>query len=1078
MSLQMILGPSGSGKSYYIYNKIIKDGIKDKDTNYILLVPEQYSMALQRKLVMMHPAKGMMNIDVIGFNRLCFRVFDELCIKPAKVLEDFGKSMLIRKAAGERKDDMSVYSGSLDKSGFIDEVKSLMSEMYQYDISRDNLEKTIDILKDEPGDILLYKKLLDMKAIFTAFDDKLSDNYIVAEKLTEVLAQNIERSELIKRSVIVFDGFTGFTPVQLKLVEKLIKYSKSSFGVFTIDRKFYNKKHVKEHELFYLTKKTVADLKEIAIKNMVDIDEDIFMDENGINRFSDGSKYISFLEKNIFRFPYEKCDDEVEDISVTVYDNPRKEIEGVAYRIDKLVREEGLRYKDIAVISGNLSGISNQVERIFGVYGIPYFLDASIPIKNNPYINSIEYLLRIVRENFSYDSVFAFLKAGIIRELDETDIELIENYVLRKGIRGKSGWSREWDDETEEIRTFVVSVLMPFYDSLSKKENSIKEYTDILICFMEENGYEERMSEYKNLYEKLLSVLDKMNEIMGKDKLSIEDFTELLKLGLKDLSLGVIPKALDMTVVGDITRTRLSDIKVLFIVGVNDGIIPKKSNAPCIISDSEKERLSELGLTLAPSDRFNSYIEQFYLYLNMTKPKDRLMLSYTCMNSDNEQLRPSYIISRIMNIFTKMSVKKDEDFKVANRKTSLNTLIENIHRIMSGDMSSLNETMSLYKLYLDDNDESIGLIEKAFSYNNIPKDLSKDISDLLKLKLASQSVSRLEKYAACAYSYFLQYILELSERKIRQIDNRDIGNILHEAMEHMYRHVHDNMNNDWTSISEEKRDAMVDEYVEEAFNNAYDSLTAEEGRYLYLLNVLKRIGKRTAKVLSGITDKDVLRPEYFEYKFKKEIKPEDETFDMTIKGIVDRGDVYYSQEDKALRLRIIDYKSGGHKFEISKLYEGLSLQLSVYMNIMQELVENEYNKNKSDNEKLKVTPEGMYYYRMTDPYVEAEDTLTAEKERDKSLKLTGLINDDNERFDNINRFAVYKAKDIARHIMSGEINKNPMVADGRSTCEFCTYKEVCRFDKKYGGNKERYPRYKETDKEIVYDKIKEALDND
>ena len=250
MSLQMILGPSGSGKSHYIYNKIIKDGIKNPDVNYILLVPEQYSMALQRKLVMMHPAKGYMNIDVIGFNRLCFRVFDELNIKPGKVLEDFGKSMLIRKAAGERKADMSVYSGSLDKSGFIDEVKSLMSEMYQYDINKESLNAVIEKLKDSPTDILLYKKIEYMNKIFNAFDGKLSDNYIVAEKLTQILTDNVERSELIKRSVIVMDGFTGFTPIQLGLVEKLIRYAKDIYGVFTIDKKFYEKKHVKEHELF------------------------------------------------------------------------------------------------------------------------------------------------------------------------------------------------------------------------------------------------------------------------------------------------------------------------------------------------------------------------------------------------------------------------------------------------------------------------------------------------------------------------------------------------------------------------------------------------------------------------------------------------------------------------------------------------------------------------------------------------------------------------------------------------------------------------------------------------------------
>ncbi|MBQ9233939.1 MAG: exodeoxyribonuclease V subunit gamma [Lachnospiraceae bacterium] len=1075
MSLQMILGPSGSGKSHYIYNKIIKDGIKNPDINYILLVPEQYSMALQRKLVMLHPAKGTMNIDVIGFNRLCFRVFDELNIKPERVLEDFGKSMLIRKAAGERKGKMSVYSGSLDKSGFIDEVKSLMSEMYQYDISREKLDGVIEKLKDSPADVLLYKKLMDMKEIFGAFDTKLSDNYIAAEKLIEILAENIERSALIKRSIIVMDGFTGFTPIQLGLIEKLIRYSKEVYGVFTIDKIFYDKRNVKEHELFYLTKKTISGLKELAIKNSVDVSEDYFVNGDTFNRWSDGSKNISWLEKNIFRFPYKKCSDSQDDISITVYDTPRKEIEGVAYRIDKLVKEGNYRYKDIAVISGNLEGISSKTKQIFERYDIPYFLDASIPVKNNPYINSIEYLLRIVKENFSYDSVFAFLKAGIIRELDDDDIETIENYVLKKGIRGKSAWSREWNEEVEEIRGYIADILIPFYDLLHKSVNSIKAYTKAIRDFMEVHEYEKRMENYKNLYVKVIQVLEKMDEIMGDDSVDIDDFSELLALGLKDLTLGVIPKTLDMTIIGDITRTRLDDIKVLFIIGINDGIIPKKSNNTGIISDGDKERLKELGIELAPTEKFNSYIEQFYLYINMTKPKDKLILSYTSMNDENEQVRPSYIISRITNIFTGISVDKDDEYKVAGKKTGLDTLIEGMQLIMSGDNSRLSETMSLYKLYRDMQAEDLTLIENAFLYNNIPQKLSDDMAELIKLKLMSQSVSRLEKYASCAYSYFLQYILGLSERKIRQIDNRDIGTILHGAMERMYRHVHDNMDNDWSKIEDNTRDEMVERFVEEAFDEAYDSYTVKEGRFEYLLTVLKRIGKRTAAVLSDITDKDLLRPEYFEYKFTKKLDVPGQNFDMTLNGIVDRGDVYYSPEDKSLRLRIIDYKSGSHDFKISRLYEGLSLQLSVYMNVMQELVENQYNKDKEETEKLKITPEGMYYYKMTDPYVAADDADAADKEREKTLKLTGLLNDDPQKFKDINDFAIYKAKGIAGSIIKGEIDKNPMTVEGKSTCEYCLYKEVCRFDKKYGGNKERLPKYTEKDKDIVYDKIKEVL---
>ncbi|MBQ9610063.1 MAG: exodeoxyribonuclease V subunit gamma [Lachnospiraceae bacterium] len=1074
MSLQMVLGPSGSGKSYNIYKKIIEDGIKNEDTNYILLVPEQYSMALQKKLVMLHPNKGTMNIDVIGFNRLCFRVFDEQGVKPFKVLEDFGKSMMIRKAAGDKKNELNLYSGNLDKSGFIDEIKSLISEMYQYNISSERVNDVLYRIKDDDENKLLYMKLKDVQIIRESFEEKIRSEYIVAEQLIELLADKISKSDYIKNSVIVLDGFTGFTPNQLKLIEKLMIYAKKVYGVFTIDKKYYNKKNIKEHELFYLSHKTVASLKEIAIINSVNIEDDIFIEGKEKNRWEDGSFVLSFLEKNIFRFPYNRYDELQDDISINVYDTPRKELEGVAYEIRRLIREKDYRYKDIAIISGNLNDVSNHIEQIFGRYEIPYFLDTTIPVKDNPYINSLEYVLRIVKENFSYDSVFAFLKSGVLDTIGTDDIELLENYVLSKGLRGKSYWNKKWDEDVEDIREYVMSILLPVYSDLSKKHNRIMDYTKALLNFTKILKFKEKFSGQEALYDKIISIFDKLDEILGEEDVTIDDFTELMNLGLSELTLGVIPSTLDMVMVGDITRTRLEDIKCLFIVGVNDGIIPKKDNAAAIISDNDKERLEEFGLELAPTGRFNAFVEQFYLYINMTKPSDKLYLSYTKLSSDNEPLRPSYLISRLKNIFTGLSEGYDEDFKVSTRKSAIDTLIMGMHQIMDGNYVNLDKTLKLYRLYYDLEDKNLQVIERAMLYNNVPKKLSEDVSELIRLKFVSQSISRLEKFASCAYSYFLQYTLELSERKIREIDSRNIGIIIHSAMEHMYRHVHDNMNNDWSSVTDDMRDDMVDRYVGEAFIREYDdSVLEEDGRYEYLLDTLKRIGRRTAKVLCKISDDDSLKPEYFEYHFSKDINAKH--FSMTLKGVVDRGDVYYSPSEKSLRLRIIDYKTGNHDFKISQLYEGLQLQLSIYMNIMLELVENRYNEGKSDAEKLKITPEGMYYYRMTDPYVEASDDESAQKEREKLLKLKGLVNNDDERFNTINAFSLYKAKDIAQHIIDGEIDKNPMVKDGQSTCEYCIYKEVCRFDTKYGGNRERFIKYTEKDKEVIYEKIKEMV---
>lgn len=1071
MSIHFISGPSGAGKSHFVYNKIINASLKNPDINYILLVPEQYSMALQRKMVELHPNGGTMNIDVIGFNRLAYRVFDELNIKPEKVLEDYGKTMLIRQAAGSVKEKLSVYGGCLDKSGFIDEVKSLMSEMYQYDVSRDKLAEVIDELAQKDEQSLLLKKLIDMNTIFTEFDNRIKDSYIVAEQLTELLAERVEASKLIKNSVVVMDGFTGFTPIQLKLIKKLMVNAIDITFVLTVDERSYNKKLLMEHELFYMSKQTKDALLDIADALKLSVEDDIFIGADACARWMlNKNNALQHLERNIFRYPYEKYSKATDKVSVSEYDTPRKEILGAAKSIRRLVMEEGYRYKDIAVITGNLEGTMEYVEQLFPVLDIPYFLDYSRPVKNNAYVDAIGHALKVVADNFSYDSVFSFLKSGVVLELAETEIEQLENYCLERGVRGIRWWRRSFDESVEDTRSLVVDILEPFYKKVSGKNIKVKTYVLALYDLMDRLGYKEHMENPKGLYEKLCEVLDKMLEIMPEDEVLIEDFNELIDLGLKDITLGMIPNMLDMVIVGDITRTRLDDIKVLYIVGVNDGVIPKKGTPAQIISDREKEKLSTYSLVLAPTEKLNSYVEQFYLYLNMTKPSDILSLSYSRLNCNNDAMRPSYIISRVKNIFPEIKVKSYNDTYIygATRESGIWTLIHGLNELASGNTLRINEIMQMYRVYMDYDEEGLKKIEKARAYSNVPDSLTKEVSELIKLKLMTQSVSRLERYANCAYSYFLQYTLGLQERKEKKIDNRDIGNILHGAMEKLYRYVHDERDNEWDKITDDERDRLVTQFVNASFDKAYEEQDADDGRYEYLRESLLRIGIRTASALNKIVEGDSLKPEYFEYRFSEEIPYGEEGSSMTLKGIVDRADVHYSPDAGRLSVRVIDYKSGMHEFKVNELYEGMQLQLAMYTNIMLELVQRNYNEKNA-------LAEGMYYYTMRDPYIEAQNKDDAEQKRLKELKLRGITNDENDSFKNILEYARYKACDIAESIADGDIDKYPVMKSGRSVCEYCVYSEICRFDDKYGGNKYHYLKYKDSDKDKVYDEIKAVL---
>lgn len=1082
MSLQLILGPSGSGKSHYIYRWMIEESLEHTDINYILLVPEQYSMALQRKMVMLNPKGGSMNIDVIGFNRLAYRVFDEQNIKIGTVLEDFGKTMLIRQAAGSVRDQLTVFGSCLDKSGFIDEVKSLMSEMFQYDVSRNRLADTIDSLRQSDGDSLLVRKLEDMQTIFREFDSRMKSGYIVAEQLTELMSGYVSNSAIIKNSVIVMDGFTGFTPIQMGLISRLMATARDIKVVLTIDKKSYKKTNLSEHELFFLTGKTIHALVELAKDNHIHIKDDIFMDMAA--RWHGGDDGIPIenalyhLEKNIFRYPYEKHGGTTDSIKINEYSTPRNEMAGVARDIRHLVMDEGYRYRDIAVITGNLEDSMEYAEQLFPVYDIPYFIDYSRPVKNNPYVDAIGHALKLVYDNFSYDSVFSFVKSGVLHELENDDIERLENYCIKKGVRGAAWWSKSFEDEAAETaRAYIMELVMPFYTMLCSGTNKVSVYIDALYALMDVLDYKERMTEPEGLYEKLCDVLDKLAGIMPDDEICVEDFAELVDLGLKDLTLGMIPDTLDMVIVGDITRTRLDEIKVLYIVGVNDGVIPKKGTPAQIISDREKEKLGGYSLVLAPTERINSYIEQFYLYLNMTKPKDKLYLSYSALNCNNEVMRPSYIIGRVRTLYPDMNIEQ-QSFCVGCAETydsGIWPLIHGIHELMSGNMLHMNETLELYRVYIEhDRDGIVGRLTSAFGYSNVPQRLKDDVTKLVKLRLMSQSVSRLESFASCAYSYFLRYTIGLREREENNIDNRDIGTILHSAMESMYRYVHDECNNSWDDITDVARDRLITGFVNEAFDREYEGVDTAGGRYDHLRDCIVRIGIRTVQMLVRIQSSDNMKPEYFEYRFKESIPYGTDGMTMTIQGIIDRADVGYEKESGRLMLRIIDYKSGLHEFKVNELYEGLQLQLAIYTGVMLELADRRYNGD-NKGKHITVVPQGMYYYTMRDPYVEAENEASAQAKRDKELRLAGLVNDGDDRFMQVIRYAKKKAYDIADSIAEGVIDKNPVIRGGRPVCEYCAYSDVCRFDERYGHNRYHHMKYRDTEREEVYREIADRL---
>ena len=1117
MSVRFLLGASGSGKSRQIYNEIIQASIKEPERNFYLIVPEQYTMEAQRELVTMHPAGGMMNIDAIGMNRLAYRVFDELGISTGQVLEDFGKSMLIKKILCEQQDTLHVYGSYYDKLGFVDEMKSMMSEIFQYNIKQDTID---EIMEQIPEDSVVAGKMQDIRHIYEEFEAFAGERYIVAEQLVELLTRHVGQSKLVCGSSLYFDGFTGFTPVQLELVEKLMTCADDLTFSFTLDDRDQKYEHIKDYELFYLTKTTIKKLTEAAAAAGVEIESPVVL-PGTINYRLGENRELFFLERNLFRSPYRKWKQPLERIHLTATGDAQDEIVFVASTIRRLVREKGYRYKDIAIVAGDLEQASHIYERVMDEYEIPVFIDANACLKANPCAETIRSVLAVLADDFSYDSVFRFLKAGMT-DLSFEDIELLENYALKRGVRGYSRWNRAVSENyektspvnVEEIRQAFMKMFGDIRKAFADKKAATKDYVEALYDFLlqihmyeklearKNELYEEnRINEgdaYGQIFEKTVRLFDKIAELLGDTKMSVKEFYEIVDTGLSDIEVGVVPPTVDRVLIGDITRPRLNHIKVLFFTSVNDGIVPKAPKKGRILSDRDRDILSDCGLELAPSDKQNSYIEQFYIYTILTKPSDHLYISYHKLSASLESMRPSYLLGRISSIFPSLQA---EEYDAASCMPD--TVNRSLRRILRAEDSEDAEGRILTRILTEKGFAGeLTAIYRGRTYRNVAEQLPPETIALLYGRYLHVSVSKLELYARCGFAYFLKYGLRLKEREMYQVDVRNVGVILHSVMEGLFKQVRDTRNNDWENFPEDERMLMVTELVNRAAEEAAGDFFEDNARNAYMLQMIERMAQTSAGMLQkhirlgsmkpGMLEKtfDSAKDEVGSYLFElpNQIR-------MSINGKIDRVDV--EEEDGTVYIKVIDYKSSARKLSLEEILNGEQLQLVTYSAIAYEIEKMIY-----PDKDIQVA--GLLYYSFDDPVIEIEsseiDTDTEQPEfsdqekldaeRMEKMKLQGFVNEspaviqkmdhtcnqslpvkldkngDIKKSENvvsadqirtIMELTRENIEELGSQIAEGKIAIEPYKNKSNTGCDYCEFKNICHFDVKNGGNQYRRP---------------------
>ena len=1108
MAVQMIVGKSGAGKSHFAYEKIIKESMKNPKKNYYIIVPEQYTMQVQKKVMSMHPNHGTMNIDILSFPRLAHRVFEEVNEKQKTILEDVGKSMVLRKVAEEKKDQLTIFKRSLNKAGFIEELKSLLSELYQYRVGKETLESLIQELDNGTT---LRGKLMDMRVIFDGFSEYLKE-YTVAEQLLEVLASRVQDSAKLKDSVICLDGFTGFTPIQFALIERLLHQVEWLIVTITMDpnemRTFGTEKwKIEDYELFALSKKTVDRLYEIAQNEQIEVAKPFFIE--GIPYRFQGKKDLEALERYLFRYPMGSYSREVENIQLTICQNPREEATFVVRKIRQLVVSGQCRFRDIGIVIGSNEVYEQELREAMERLQVPYFMDQNRSILNNPCMESIRSVLAMIKDDFSYESVFRYLKAGMSGLLGE-EIEKLENYILACGIRGYRWWTQEFvrklrgmeEDELLElnkIREYFIEEIKEFREEMKRKDITVKEIIITLCLFMERLSYQEKLKQYEihferqndlasaktyeQIYGSICEILDKMARILGDEVMALEEFIAILDAGLSETKVGVIPPGLDQVLIGDMERSRFPDLKVMFVMGLNDGLIPKSDRAGGILNEREREILMEKQLELAPTAKQNALMESFYIYLNFTKPSKQLYLSYAKVDANGKTIHPSYLVGRLRKLLPNLIQKEgsvQENLMIFTKEDSVEYLIEGLHAFLDGKEEPMFRELFCQFKESEEGKELLSLLLNGAFYENEESVLSKAVSKALYGERLSGSVTRLEQYAACAFAHFLKYGLKIKEREEHVIRSMDLGNVFHKTLE-LFSKALDERNDTFRTIDDEERDRLVEDCVKDAVSEYQGDLFYSSKRNQYMITRMIRISKRTIWALQEHIKRGGFEPTDYELSFQNYkhlqsagIELQDGS-SMSLQGKIDRIDTYEDAEN--LYVKIIDYKSGNTEFDVVDLYYGLQIQLVVYMNAALEVLENRTNK--------KVIPAGIFYYNMKDPLIEREEENT-EIAILKKLKMNGLANGEPEIIEqleeeteegyitmpvsrlksgsyskaskvattnqllSIGRYVTERMKKMGCDMLAGNIEIAPYKLGEKTACDYCEFQGVCGFDTKLG----------------------------
>ena len=1108
MGIRFIFGRAGTGKSRFCLEQM-KKKIENYDNQHklVLIVPEQYTFDTEKKFLDIVTEKGLLRGEVLSFKRMAHRVSEECGGRTELRISDSGRNMLIYKLLKDKSEELQYFNRMAKKQGFSSIVSKVITEFKKYNISGEILSSKEDEINDEE----LKKKISDLKLIFNSFNEILHKRFIDSDDELTFLAKRLKDCNIYDDAEIWIDEFTTFTPQQLEVIKVLAKKAKV-VNITLCSDSLSGGSDIDYTDIFDAIKNTENSILRIMKEGNISYLEPIDLNKGQSYRFLNNED-LQHLERHFFTYPFKEYKGKANNVRIYKANNSYDEVEVVAKDILRMVRDNGYRFKDIAVVCRNIDEYEKISTVIFNEYNIPFFIDKKREILNNPLVVVIISSLEILASNWSYESVFKYLKSGLVN-VERDYIDILENYILANGIKGYK-WTKDLYDKENiseeentilEIMEEIRSPLMKLHNRI-KGKNKVRDFATNLYEFLNELnvfktlevwleefnslGLQDKIKEYIQVPEMVIEILDQVVEVLGDEVLDIKEFTKILISGFEERDIGVIPMSLDQVNIGDISRVKGREVKALYLIGVNDGVLPAANKEEGIISDRERELLRNIGIRLASDTKSRAFEEQFIVYTALTIPSEYLMVTFPMADFEGKSLRPSIIIPRLKKVLPNV-VEESEIYNIRDRRDKFNKI--------TAPTPTFNELISALRMEFEKEnvDEYWAQAFKWFENNEEFKNKSNRM------------------FKGLTYTNLVEKIPREKIKRLYQSENKKlIFNV--SRIENVLDDFTNTVRNEkiaWSDLNRERCKVIVNELVDKRLESDSNSILNSTKKYKYFADRFKRTITKSVMVISEQMRKgkfEVFKNEFAFGGFSdgEPIKidlPSNET--VYLVGRVDRIDTL--DLDGNTYIKIVDYKSGAKKFNLTEVYYGLQIQLLVYLDAL--------IKNSKYILQKQAMPGAILYFRIDDPIIKSKKQLTEEEIKDnilKELKMSGLLLKDinvvkamdndmdsysliipaaikkdgnftssssvitEEQFDTLRKYVNDKMSEICEEMLSGEIKIEPCKNNNTAYCSYCDYSSVCQFDTSIENNKYRVVLKKSNDEawKLIKDEVEKGGNN-